>query len=226
MVLIFDLDDTLYDERSYALSGFRAVAHYLNKTHGLPEAKIYREMVLIEAERGQIFDRVLLNHGAYSKLLVKQCVKIYRQHPPKLRPFPDAVRCLRRFRGFPIYVLTDGHKEVQLKKLKALKLWKSRHIKHSYRTNAYGKRYAKPHSHCFDLIAKREGEKPENIVYIGDNPSKDFLIKRKGFKTVRVKRGHHKTLDLGPEYEAHVIVHNLDQLTLKTLKKLGVKHEV
>ena len=33
--LVFDLDDTLYLEREYALSGFRAVGDWLRQTRGL-----------------------------------------------------------------------------------------------------------------------------------------------------------------------------------------------
>jgi len=222
MILIFDLDDTLYDERTFAISGFRAVARFLKQRHNLPEKECFEEMRKIESERSHIFDRVLQGYGIYSRVLLRNCVKVYRSHRPSISLFPDAARCLKRFQQFPLYVVTDGHKQVQLNKLKMLGLWEDNIVRRSLRTNAYGQKYAKPNSFCFDLIARREKEPPENIIYVADNPSKDFLIKRNGYKTVRLMRGHYKDLNLGPEYEAHIRINNLDELTFDIIQMLGL----
>ena len=59
--VIFDLDDTLYPERQYALGGMRAVAAWVRRELGLPENRSYREL-------RQLFDqrRSITTFGPYS----------------------------------------------------------------------------------------------------------------------------------------------------------------
>ncbi|WP_214515343.1 hypothetical protein, partial [Mycobacterium tuberculosis] len=45
MIVVFDLDDTLYDELTYVQSGFQAVAGYLRDTYGMPAGKALDWMV-------------------------------------------------------------------------------------------------------------------------------------------------------------------------------------
>ena len=61
MVLVFDLDDTLYNESSYMQSGFLAVSNYLEANFGLNRTEAYKTMLTIEAEqgRGRVFDILL-----------------------------------------------------------------------------------------------------------------------------------------------------------------------
>ena len=69
MVLVFDLDDTLYEELSFVRSGFGAVASYLSLRYKVREGTVYGSL-LKELElrgRGSVFDRVLLQFGIYSK---------------------------------------------------------------------------------------------------------------------------------------------------------------
>ena len=120
-VLVFDLDDTLYPELSYVHGGFRAVAAFLSPILRVPAEALAAGMITDEAEqgRGQVFDNVLRQHGRWSKTLVAACLRTYRQHRPELRLFPDAERCLRRFAALPLYLVTDGHKEVPARKVAA-----------------------------------------------------------------------------------------------------------
>ncbi|HEX2953991.1 MAG TPA: HAD family hydrolase, partial [Bacillota bacterium] len=68
MVLVFDLDDTLYEELTFVKSGFRAVAGFLQERYGIP-AQPSLELMLqkLEGGRGRIFDDLLLHHGIYRK---------------------------------------------------------------------------------------------------------------------------------------------------------------
>jgi len=40
--IIFDLDDTLYPEKKFIMSGFRAVAKYLSKKHKLNYNEVFK----------------------------------------------------------------------------------------------------------------------------------------------------------------------------------------
>lgn len=212
-VLVFDLDDTLYDESSYVLSGFSAVSNFLSKTKGLIDIELFHEMVdLLKTKgRGHIFDELLKKHGIYTKTLLQTCIHIYRHHIPKIELYPDALEMLNRFKDNPLYIVTDGHKVVQDIKIKALKL--DQKMKYCYLTNRYGIINQKPSPHCFLLICQKEKVNPDKVIYIADNPYKDFVgIKPLSFQTVRILRGPFKDIKLEPRYEANRIIKSLNEI--------------
>jgi putative hydrolase of the HAD superfamily len=219
MTLVFDLDDTLYNEVDFVLGGFRAVSKYLAKSYKVSEKSSYLFMKSRIDRRGDIFDELLKKYNIYTSREVKKCIKIYRNHKPKISLTREAIKCLKRFEDFPIYIVTDGHKVVQRRKIKALGL--DRYVIKSYPTNAYGKDKAKPNPHCFMLIVNREKTLPAKVVYIADNPKKDFVgIKPLGFKTIRLLRGPYKELRVSAEYDADLSISSLNQLTTSKIVSL------
>lgn len=220
MVLVFDLDDTLYEELTFVKSGFKAVSNYLQQEHDLPGTKVYKQLVeKLEGGRGAIFDDVLKQYNIYSKKLVQKCVSVYRLHKPKLKLYPDAVACLKRFKNYPLYIVTDGNKIAQQNKIKGLSV--DRLVKGYFITHRYGVKHAKPSPYCFEKIRSIEKAAPGEIVYIADNPSKDFVgIKPLGYKTIRILRGNYKDQRSGQKYEADKEIHTLDELTPELLNKL------
>jgi putative hydrolase of the HAD superfamily len=221
MVIVFDLDDTLYNERVFVNSGFRAVAKFLFENYAVPENDCYSLMIdRLKDGRGRIFDDTLLHFGVYSKRVVLQCLGVYRGHNPKIELYDDAVRCLERLKNIPVYIVTDGNKCVQKNKLVVLDLYHT--VKFCFITHRYGVKYAKPSPHCFLKICEREKVLPTEVVYIGDNPHKDFVgIKALGFKTVRIMRGHFKDVIKPAEFEAQIQIHSLDELTEDLLQDLS-----
>ncbi|MGG3881913.1 HAD family hydrolase [Bacillus smithii] len=86
-------------------------------------------------------------------------------------------------------------------------------MKHCYVTHRYGIHNAKPSPYCFMHIIEREKVNPHDVVYIGDNPKKDFVgIKPLGFKTIRVMTGQHRSIEMPKEYEADIRIESLAQL--------------
>jgi putative hydrolase of the HAD superfamily len=64
-------------------------------------------------------------------------------------------------------------------------------------------KHSKPSPYGFHKILQWENAIPRNLVYIGDNPKKDFVnLKKDGFRTVRVLTGEHKDVEVPVEYEA------------------------
>src|SRR3954466_8647160 len=170
MILVFDLDDTLYNELTYVQSGFKAVASYLNKQFSINKKKVADELMAeLENGRGSIFDNVLKKNSLFSKKLVKQCITVYRLHEPAIQLSTSGKKCLVRFKNYPLYIVTDGNKVVQHNKIKALKVDKL--VKHYYITHRYGVHNAKPSIHCFMKICEREHVNPDQVVYIADNIS-------------------------------------------------------
>lgn len=212
MILVFDLDDTLYEELTFVKSGFRAVADYLNEQYSIP-VQTGLEFMLgkLSSGRGRIFDDLLINYDIYKKDLVRKCVSIYRRHRPEITLYPEADVCLERFRDYPLYIVTDGNKVVQQNKIRALGL--DQRVKFCYITHCYGIKNAKPSPYCFFKICEREKVSPKEVVYIADNPHKDFVgIKPLGFKTIRVIQGQYKDLILSKEYEANQQIYSLREL--------------
>ena len=213
-VIVFDLDDTLYDEMTFVKSGIRAVSEFLQAELTVPAADSYHYMVdtLRQFGRGKVFDCALEHYGISTRALVNRCLQVYRTHKPHIELFDDAKRCLDRLAGYSLYIVTDGNKLVQFSKLRALGLYDDPRIKKCYITRRYGVHHEKPSPHCFYKIAEAEKAEPDEIVYIGDNPHKDFVgIKSLGFRTVRVVRGSHAMVRLGPEYEADEEIVTLDE---------------
>lgn len=107
MVLVFDLDDTLYNEATYMQSGFKAVASYLESQLLLNRSEVYHRAIAIEREygRGKVFDILLRELNQYSYQLKAKCVSVYRLHDPVISLNKDADRCLKRFKRLPLYIV-------------------------------------------------------------------------------------------------------------------------
>lgn len=213
MVLIFDLDDTLYDERTYVESGFRAVAQWGKSMFGWDANRSFSRMisVLDEEGRGAVFNRWLEGNGIRSKKVIQECVRVYRHHKPDIS-LPDATRnLLVSLTSSPLYLVTDGHKIVQSNKIEALGI--APYFRHCYITHRYGVASAKPSLRCFELIKARERCDWSEMVYVGDNPAKDFVsLNQVGAHTIRVKTGMHKDAVAKPGFEAQHVIADLHQL--------------
>jgi putative hydrolase of the HAD superfamily len=221
MVIVFDLDDTLYEEETYVYSGFRVVADYLQELFpDLTREEMYEELKkeLKEGRQG-VFDRFLIRKGRKSQRLVQKCLQIYRQHTPVIQLFPEADACLDRFLSYPLYIVTDGNHLVQRRKCLALGL--PQRVRRCFYTYAHGRHRGKPSPYCFQSICRLEQTVPSNVVYVADNPYKDFIgIKPLGFKTIRVLTGPYRAIEMDEEREAHLRIHDLSELDVSVLQTL------
>lgn len=214
-LFVFDLDDTLYDELTYVESGLSAVAEFLEKNYHLPAKTTFLALkeILARDGRGKVFDLFLKQHRLFSQELVKKCLFVYRHHHPKLQLYPDAKRFFNTHAKNELFILTDGHKTVQHIKLQALNLYKQ--TKKCYLTNRYGIKNNKPSPYCFLLLCKQEGVEAKDVVYVADNPYKDFVgIKPLGFQTVRILRGPYSNVKVDKAHEANRIILNFDELCI------------
>jgi putative hydrolase of the HAD superfamily len=223
MVVVFDLDDTLYDEGTYVASGFRAVSQFIAARHGHTPEHVFKDLesALVRHGRGKVFDVVLSGLGCDSAREVARCVAVYRRHRPEIALWPAADACLARLADqVPCYVVTDGNKRVQWGKLKALGLLSR--VKRCMPTHQYGIQHAKPSPWCFMKIAAMERVSPRDVVYVGDNPRKDFVgLKPLGFRTVRVRTGALRLEGADARHEAEVSIPSLEVLDLAFLESLG-----
>lgn len=166
--VIFDLDDTLYDEKEYVKSGFKAVAEFLNDPN---------------AEK-KMWDYFNLNKPAIDEYLFEikrtemkeQCLRIYREHFPSLilcQEVRNLIETLRK-KGIKIGIITDGRPTGQRNKITALGL--NELIDDIIITDEFGgQQFRKPCDISFRIIQRKWRIPFEELAYVGDNPNKDFI---------------------------------------------------
>jgi putative hydrolase of the HAD superfamily len=215
--VIFDLDDTLYPERSFVLSGFRAVAMWAEEHLGISADQALTELYqLFEGGiQGNTFNRWLENHGLKAENWVPQMVQVYREHEPHIEPYPEVPGLLRRLRlHYLLGLLSDGFIEVQKRKLNALSLTACFDV--LVFSDEWGREAWKPNSRPFEIALERLKVTGSEAVYVADNPTKDFLGARQvGMWTVRVRRpdGLHSHLEPpSSEHAPDVEIESLDGL--------------
>jgi putative hydrolase of the HAD superfamily len=188
--VVFDLDDCLYLESEYVLSGYRAVAAWLSLRHQVPEANAYGCLAAMHEAgvRGETFDRLLEGLGLANRVSVQELVSVYRRHRPTIRPCDDAVRVVPAIRPhYRLGLVSDGYLSVQRNKLKALGIceWFDAVVF----SDELGRDDWKPSPRPFAEALRRLEVAAADAVYVADNPSKDFLgARRSGMRSIRVRR--------------------------------------
>jgi putative hydrolase of the HAD superfamily len=217
-ILVFDLDDTLYEELAYVRGGLAVVADYAAKETGCDRAWLQGLLKQSLAEgRAGVLDRAFERAGVRTARLVRRCVGVYRTHRPALSLWPTAERCLERFADYRTFLVTDGNTSAQSRKVVALDL--PRRFEKVFLTYRHGRHRSKPSPYCFERIRQLTGARACDIVYVADNPSKDFVgIRPLGYGTVRVLTGQHAAVEAAPGYDAALTLTDLDALTHARLR--------
>jgi len=188
-IVVFDLDDTLYFERDYVRSGFRAVADEIGRA--LPALREPSYAILCtdfeHGIRGNSFDRLASALPAVAAAVsVTRMIDIYRGHTPDIRPMPGAEQLLRELRARKVRcgLITDGGEHQQIAKLDALEL---RPFFNRIIVNATTDRF-KPDRRSFLQMQHDLGADGRRCWYVADNPSKDFIAPRQlGWHSIRLK---------------------------------------
>jgi putative hydrolase of the HAD superfamily len=189
--LIFDLDDTLYPERDYALGGFHAAGAWAERTLGATGLADRLIAALDAGHLGRSF-KLALDEAlpAHTDADVAGLLKAYSAHTPKLTLFADAQETLATFNGTTLGLITDGHAKTQAAKVAALGI--APRFSEIILTGALGadRVFHKPHPRAFELMEAALRKSPnDRFVYVGDNPAKDFLAPNAmGWTTVLVDR--------------------------------------
>lgn len=186
--VVFDLDDTLYPERAYVLSGFRAVAEWCESNLAIPADSAFHDLsaMLDSGIRGDTFDRFCEAHGLDRKAVVPHMVTVYREHRPQLATYDGVPELLKRLDArYLLGVVSDGHADVQHKKLTSLGIREL--FADVVFSDELGRDHWKPSARPFAAISQKLGVRPEEAVYVGENSLKDFLgARRAGMGTIRV----------------------------------------
>lgn len=186
---VLDVDDTLYLERDYVLSGFEVVGQWFQSSQGVRGFADCCWDLFERGERGRIFDQACFELGVQANArLIAKLVDVYRGHYPNISLTPDASEFIKRPPGDkPVAILTGGPPVSQRQKVIALGLTKWANC--VVYGGARGPHYDKPNRYGWRTVQQLLGVRPEALVYVGDNPRKDFETPLAlGWRVVRVRR--------------------------------------
>lgn len=175
--IILDLDDTLYKELDFVYGAFKEVCIYLANKYNKDEKQLYKDIlnILEEHGRGKIFNIICEKYNM--KEDIKELVKIYREAKPKISLYEDAKYILTYLKAKNVGIITDGKASVQWNKIKLLGLEKM--VDKIIVTDDFGLDFWKPHEFAYREMLKYFNSTPEQCIYVGDNPHKDFIGARK-----------------------------------------------
>ena len=216
--VVFDLDDTLYDEIEYCKSGFSAVAEFLTELPEAPAAeRIFNALwkQFTAGNRTKTFNAALDELDiSYDDKRIGELVNIYRSHIPAIKLPDDSLDVLHELSTkYTLALLTDGFLPGQ--KLKVQSLGIEKYFKCIVYTEQLGREFWKPSPAGFEKIIQTLNAKPGNMVYIADNEKKDFIAPNKlGFLTVQLIRSAriHTSISAQSGAKAQCIIHKISQL--------------
>ena len=190
-----DMDDTLFEERQYVLSGFRAIANHVARW-GIrsDEAWLFLQQHFETSGREKIFDHLIQHFlGTVRPELIEELVWAYRDHYPQIHLYPDAAETLKALRSRGrVIIVTDGLTYVQERKFAALEL--DRLVDRVVFCDAMG--FPKPDP---SSLRGRVEQGVRNALLIGDRPDHDLaLAAALGIDSVRVRTGRFHDVDNQP----------------------------
>jgi len=216
--VVFDLDDTLYDEIDYCKSGFAVVAEYLAGRPNMPPVDRIFSALWSQFRTGNLTKTI---NGALDELEVdydedriRELVNVYRGHVPEIKLPQDSREVLSELKAtYTLALLTDGFLPGQQLKVQALGI--EEYFKAIVYTEQLGRECWKPSPAGFVRLTETLGTQPENMVYVADNGKKDFIAPNKlGFVTVQLVRParlHTSATDESDAAAQHII-HQIGQL--------------
>jgi putative hydrolase of the HAD superfamily len=209
-IIILDLDDTIYDFKTFYYQAFINISLFLSSKSNVKQQIILKnKLSLYKKNSLNVIDEIL-KKLELKKIYKKKCISIYRYSKKKISTYNDAEKFLISNTSVK-YLVTDGNKKVQKKKIITLKIKK--YFKKIYITNQYGLKYNKPSLYCFSKIKKIEKCDFTDMYYIADNPLKDFInLKKVKIKTIRLMRGTYKNLKISKKYDADHKIKNFIEL--------------
>ena len=207
MVVVFDLDDTLYDEIDFVKSGFKEISKYLKN-------KDYYKFMLDEFYKngsGKVFNKLIDQFDL--DISLQKLIEVYRFHIPDISLPLESIELLKFSQQFKTALISDSHYIMQKNKYIALGL--SDYIEYPVFTDFYHTK--KPQEKAFKMVMEHFIDESE-YIYISDNPKKDFIAPNSlKWKSIRYKN----SLGIYKEYKnnANYEVENRSEI-IKILKNL------
>ncbi|MCX7767110.1 MAG: YjjG family noncanonical pyrimidine nucleotidase [Candidatus Sumerlaeia bacterium] len=223
-VVFFDLDNTVWDHQhaqetainklaqKYALPAveFNNIYNYFNERAwrmfsknqlSLSEMRLYRFVLTLEA-LGNIAA------GLDAQVIAREYLDLYELETAHLRPYADMVIKVLSQR-YKIGILTNGFREIQLKKINALGL--IQYINYFITADDAG--CLKPSPEFFHYALRKCDASAEEIMFVGDSYDEDVIGgKKAGFKMVWYNPELREVKNLNCEITPDYIITDLREL--------------
>jgi putative hydrolase of the HAD superfamily len=206
--LVFDLDDTLYQEIDYVQSAFAYVGVLVEAAFRVENASEFLHRAFYNGQRdaiGALCAEYGLSHATRNDVIAAM-----RGHTPAIDLPRDSAKTLSalELRGIKWSILTDGRSLTQRRKIEALGLVGASGI---YISEERGVR--KPSLKAYTQIID-DNPDANRFCYVADNPAKDFVTPNAlGWHTIMLRdRGyniHPQDIDVPAAFRAHVEISEL-----------------
>jgi len=189
--VLFDLDDTLYEQCRWLDGAWRAVAERAASWEVDPAVldRALHRVAALGSDRGGVIDTALHLVGR-DDVPVPPLLEAFRHFTPAhLEPFPGVRQLLEGLAArVPLGLVSDGEPAGQQAKLDALDLASC--FTTVVLSDTLGREHRKPDPLPFRVAVCNLDVTPTRAIYIGDRPSKDVAgAVAAGLAAVRVRTG-------------------------------------
>ncbi|GAA3606591.1 HAD family hydrolase [Flavivirga amylovorans] len=172
-IVVFDLDDTLYNEIDYLKSAFNEIAVKISNKININKDAINDKMLDYFYSNKNVFLEIIKAYNL--QFTVEELLSIYRKHQPNISLSEDRISVLNNLKkaNIDLALLTDGRSIQQRSKIRALRL--NRWFSEIVISEEFGSE--KPNINNYKHFEKMFGEGV--YYYVGDNIGKDFVSPNK-----------------------------------------------
>lgn len=116
-IIVFDLDDTLYNELDYLKSAYKSIAQYLEPIRW---KTLYASMFSLYRSNINVFEHIARHY----KIDAPTLIHMYRNHKPDIVLFDGVLEVFKaiKIKNGSIGILTDGRSDTQRAKLSSLNI--------------------------------------------------------------------------------------------------------
>jgi len=159
----------------------------------------------------------------YTTVNVQELIRVYRNHKPEISLYKDVMPVLKKLKeqNYKIGIITDGHLATQKTKIDSLNI--NYLFDEVIITDELGREYWKPSPVAYEVMSKKLNVDYSEMIYIGDNPSKDFYISSiHPVITVKIKRlGYYNNAEYFKGIKENFKIETLDKI-LDILDKVNI----
>ncbi|MDO5975852.1 HAD family hydrolase [Flavivirga jejuensis] len=172
-IVVFDLDDTLYNEIDFLKSAFNEIAIKISNAIHINKELISSRMLDYFYDNKNVFIEIIKTYNL--EFTVEELLSIYRNHQPSISLSEDRISVLNNLKkaNIDLALLTDGRSRQQRSKIMALGL--STWFSEILISEEFGSE--KPNINNYKHFENVFGI--GQYFYIGDNLKKDFITPNK-----------------------------------------------
>ena len=195
-IVLFDLDNTLYDVRQYFKGAFQELAAYISRKHPISQRTACQVLKDIWKQKTSMYPYLFNDVVKVLNLderEVKKMIDIFNLHEGKLQPYPHLLSMMKKLKkqGCKLGIVTDGTIQRQKRKVRSLR------IRRFFDAVVFTKELggSKQSILPFQKVLHDLHGDSSHTFFVGDNPSLDFQGPKKlGIVTMRLLQGEFRSI--------------------------------